>query len=60
MSKVRKGHEAQDRVISQFRKDAKSSDSGAAWRACLAKPSQAVAPKKEEVRMSFRYLATGK
>jgi hypothetical protein len=59
MSKVRKGHEAQDRVISQFRKDARSSDSGAAWRACLAKPGKAVAPK-EEVRMSFRFLATGK
>jgi hypothetical protein len=48
----------QDAVLSQFRRDARSSNANCAVMQCMNKAPKV--QKEEPVRMSFEFLATGK
>tara|TARA_R100000951_G_scaffold44190_1_gene37292 strand:+ start:3604 stop:3786 length:183 start_codon:yes stop_codon:yes gene_type:complete len=48
----------QDAVLAQFRKDARSSNANSAVMQCINRVPKKV--QKEQVRMSFRFLTTGK
>lgn len=52
MAKVRKGYDAQDAVISKFRRDAKSSNKTSAVGQALARGKKAKKQPKETVRYS--------
>ena len=49
----------QDAVMSQLRKDARSSNANCAVMQCMDRSPKKV-QKEEPVRMSFKFLATGK
>ena len=49
----------QDAVLGQFRRDARSSNENCAVMQCMDRSPKKV-QKKEPVRMSFKFLTTGK
>jgi hypothetical protein len=49
----------QDAILSQFRRDARSSNANCAVMQCMNRAPKRV-QKEEPVRMSFNFLATGK
>ena len=49
----------QDAILGQFRRDARSSNKNSAVMQCMNSAPKKV-QKKESVRMSFKFLATGK
>ena len=49
----------QDAILGQFRRDARSSNANCAVMQCMNRAPKKF-PKEEQVRMSFKFLATGK
>jgi hypothetical protein len=61
MSKMRKGYDAQDRVLGRFQRDARSSNSNSAAAQCMKGSAERKAyrekmAKKNEVVMSGSYI----
>ena len=49
----------QDAVLSQFAKDARSTNTNSAWQQCKAAATRNRVKVKQEVRMSYKFLTTG-
>ena len=50
----------QDAIVGKFKRDARSNDSGAAWRQCKASSLTEKVEKVANTRVSPAFLATGK
>lgn len=56
MGKLKKGYDAQDAVISKFRRDAKMSNKTSAVGQAIARSKKAKKAPKKEIRMSGMYV----